>query len=77
MWLAINANAAGRQGTGVERNRRAQKELSLDHPILLNETGQLGRLLARPARQNSLSLMREATLSTGEVLTRRVPTNSE
>ena len=45
VWLAINANAAGRQGTGVERNRRAQKELSLDYPILLNETGQLGRLL--------------------------------
>ena len=29
VWLAINANAAGRQGTGLERNRRAHKELSL------------------------------------------------
>ena len=45
VWLAINANGLGRQGAGLERNRRAQKELGLNYPILLNETGQLGRLL--------------------------------
>ena len=45
VWLAINANAVGSQGAGVERNRRAQKEFGLTYPILLNENGQLGRLL--------------------------------
>ena len=45
VWLAINANAVGRQGAGVERNRRARKEFGLNYPILLNENGKLGHLL--------------------------------
>ena len=48
---AINANAAGDKAQDW-REIDVLKKLSIDYPILLNETGQLGRLLARPARQN-------------------------
>jgi peroxiredoxin len=42
VWIAINSGAAGKQGTGVERNREAAKEWKLEHPILLDEDGKVG-----------------------------------
>ncbi|MCS6911769.1 MAG: thioredoxin family protein [Myxococcales bacterium] len=43
VWLAINSGAPGKQGHGVERNRAAAKEYGMAHPILLDESGQVGR----------------------------------
>lgn len=43
VWLAINSGAPGKQGHGVERNRQARKEWAIDHPILLDEDGRVGR----------------------------------
>jgi peroxiredoxin len=42
-WLAINSGAPGKQGHGVEMNREAKKMFSLDHPVLLDESGQVGK----------------------------------
>jgi peroxiredoxin len=42
-WLAINSGAPGKQGHGLETNREAQQRFKLDHPILLDESGQVGR----------------------------------
>jgi peroxiredoxin len=44
VWLAVNSGAPGRQGAGAERNRTAQKQYSLEHPVLLDEGGEVGRL---------------------------------
>ena len=43
VWLAVNSGAAGKQGAGVEANREGAKTFSLEHPILLDETGDIGR----------------------------------
>lgn len=44
VWLAINSNAPGKQGAGKERNAKAKKDWKLDHPILLDEDGTVGKL---------------------------------
>jgi len=46
VWLAINSGAPGKQGTGVETNLTAKKEWSMNHPVLLDEDGKVGRLYA-------------------------------
>jgi len=43
VWLAINSGAAGRQGSGAERNRSGRRELGFDYAVLLDETGTVGR----------------------------------
>jgi len=43
VWFAINSGAPGREGTGVEVNRAAQKEYGLPHTILLDESGAVGK----------------------------------
>jgi peroxiredoxin len=42
-WFAINSGAPGQQGTGVERNQAARAEWGMTHPVLLDETGNVGR----------------------------------
>ena len=46
VWLAINSGAPGKQGHGVEVNRESQQRFKLEHPILLDETGRVGRAYA-------------------------------
>ncbi|HQR30117.1 MAG TPA: thioredoxin family protein [Anaeromyxobacteraceae bacterium] len=43
VWLAINSAAPGKQGYGVEVNREAATAWKIDYPILLDETGAVGR----------------------------------
>jgi peroxiredoxin len=42
IWLAINSSAPGKQGNGVEASRAGQKAFGLEHPILLDESGEVG-----------------------------------
>lgn len=46
VWLAINSGAPGKQGHGVEANREAKASFKLDHPVLLDESGRVGRAYA-------------------------------
>jgi peroxiredoxin len=41
--LAINSGAPGKQGTGVDKNKAGAKEFSVAAPILLDESGEVGR----------------------------------
>jgi peroxiredoxin len=43
VWLAINSGAPGKQGHGVEANRAGKATFKLEHPILLDESGQVGK----------------------------------
>jgi peroxiredoxin len=43
VWLAINSAAAGKQGHGASRNADAKKQWSLGHPVLMDESGTVGR----------------------------------
>ncbi len=44
VWLAVNSGAAGKQGNGVERNRAGVAAYQLKHPVLLDESGAVGKL---------------------------------
>ncbi len=43
VWLSINSGAEGKQGTGVEKNRKAMANWKMSNPILLDEKGEVGR----------------------------------
>src|SRR5206468_11096711 len=43
VWVAINSAAPGKQGYGVEKNRSALGSFGLKHPVLLDESGEIGR----------------------------------
>ena len=43
VWLAINSGAPGKQGHGGDANRTGKAAFKLDHPILLDEQGNVGR----------------------------------
>ena len=43
VWLAINSGAPGKQGAGAEVNKSAVKTFSLGHPVLLDESGTVGK----------------------------------
>lgn len=44
VWLAINSSAAGKEGSGAEANKKVADEWKLKHPILLDESGEVGRM---------------------------------
>lgn len=43
VWLAINSGAPGKQGAGLDRNLSAREEFSIQYPIMLDESGKVGR----------------------------------
>ena len=43
IWLAINSGAKGKEGNGLERNRKAVKEYEIPFPVLIDEPGEVGR----------------------------------
>jgi peroxiredoxin len=44
VWLAVNSGAEGKQGAGLERNAAARKEYGMEYPVLLDESGAVGKL---------------------------------
>lgn len=43
VWLAINSNAAGKQGHDPAQNKQAAKEWSMSYPILRDVDGKVGK----------------------------------
>ncbi|MBL1217029.1 MAG: thioredoxin family protein [Planctomycetes bacterium] len=44
VWLAINSGGPGQQGSGLDRNIDYRKTYGIEYPILLDESGDVGRL---------------------------------
>lgn len=43
VWLAINSGSPGKQGNGLERNQKARVDFAMAYPVLLDESGAVGR----------------------------------
>jgi len=43
VWLAINSGAQGRQGHGLEKNRKERDGYAIRYPILLDPAGSVGK----------------------------------
>jgi peroxiredoxin len=46
VWLAVNSSAPGKEGSGVDANKKAAAEFGLTHPILVDESGAVGHAFA-------------------------------
>lgn len=44
VWLAINSNKPGSQGSAVETNRETKAKFGMNYPILRDESGEVGKL---------------------------------
>jgi len=42
-WMAINSGAPGKQGAGLELNREIKSDWEIAYPLLLDESGKVGR----------------------------------
>lgn len=42
-WLAINSGAAGKEGAGLEANKKAKGDWKMEYPVLLDEAGTVGK----------------------------------
>ena len=42
-FVAVSSNAAGKPGSGVERNAKAKKDWKIEYPILMDEAGTVGK----------------------------------
>ena len=43
VWLAVNSSAVGKQGAGLKVNEQAREKWGLKYPVLLDETGEVGK----------------------------------
>ena len=43
VWLGINSGAPGKQGHGLDVNKQAVADWNIRHPILMDESGDVGR----------------------------------
>ena len=43
VWLAINSSGPGKEGNGVDRNAKARTDWKIAYPVLLDESGTVGR----------------------------------
>ncbi|MBW2529800.1 MAG: thioredoxin family protein [Deltaproteobacteria bacterium] len=43
VWLAINSGAPGKQGHGAAANERGKQSFGIEYPVLLDESGAVGR----------------------------------
>jgi peroxiredoxin len=43
VWIAINSGGPGKQGHGIEQNKEAVAKWSMDHLVLIDESGEVGR----------------------------------
>lgn len=43
VWLSINSGAAGKQGAGVDTNKKARQAWAIASPVLIDDSGEVGK----------------------------------
>ncbi len=62
VWFAINSGAPGKQGHGLERNRAAREIYHMSYPILLDESGDVGKSYGAKTTPHMFVINRDGTL---------------
>ncbi len=44
VWLAINSGGKGKQGNGIDHNKKSAEAFGMTHPVLIDESGAVGKL---------------------------------
>lgn len=61
--MAINSGAAGAQGSGKDTNAKAKKDWSMDYPILLDESGEVGMMYGAKNTPATFVIAADGTLA--------------
>ncbi|MEL6543520.1 MAG: redoxin family protein, partial [Myxococcota bacterium] len=62
VWLAINSGAPGKQGHGVERNKKALAEYGMTYDVLVDENGAVGKSFGAKTTPHMYVINAEGTL---------------
>ena len=62
VWLAVNSGAPGKQGYGVDVNRAAAKSWSMSYPILIDESGTVGKAYGATNTPHMFVVSKDGTL---------------
>jgi peroxiredoxin len=62
VWLAINSGAEGKQGFGKELNEQARKDWKLGYPVLLDESGKVGKTYGAKTTPHMYVINKEGVL---------------
>ena len=62
-WIAINSGAAGKQGAGLERNRKAVEEYAMSFPVLLDEDGTVGKAYGAMTTPHMFVITQDGTVA--------------
>jgi peroxiredoxin len=63
VWLAVNSGAPGKQGHGVEVNKAAAKAWSMAYPILVDESGAVGKAYGATNTPHMFVVSKDGTLA--------------
>lgn len=62
VWLSVNSSAPGKQGHGLERNKAAIEEYGIKTPVLLDETGAVGKSYGAEKTPHLFIVSKDGTL---------------
>lgn len=62
VWLAINSGAAGKEGAGKDACETARKDWKINYPILVDESGDVGRSYGAKTTPHMFVIGKDGTL---------------
>ena len=63
VWLAINSGGEGKQGAAVQANEGAISKWSIEHPVLMDPTGEVGKLYSAKTTPHIYVIDKEGKLA--------------
>ncbi len=62
LWVAINSGAAGKEGAGLDRSKKAIAEFGFNYPVLLDEKGEVGHMYGAKTTPHMFIIAADGTL---------------
>src|SRR5690606_9265468 len=62
VWVAINSGAPGKHGAGLEASKAAKDKWDISYPILIDETGQVGKSYGAKTTPHMYIIDKDGTL---------------
>ena len=62
VWLSINSGAPGKQGHGIDTNKAAVADWAMKNPVLVDESGKVGRMYGAKTTPHMFVIDPEGTL---------------
>lgn len=62
VWVAVNSGAPGKEGAGLEKNKEAKAKWHMEYPVLLDESGMVGKMYGAKTTPHMYIINAEGTL---------------